>query len=92
VSTALTLGARRPTIVGAMLAAPIRFYRRFVSPLKTTPTCRFAPTCSAYALEAIETRGAVVGVLLAAWRILRCNPLCAGGHDPVPPARARREE
>lgn len=66
-----------------LATAPIRFYRRFLSPLKP-PMCRFSPTCSAYAVEAIETHGVVRGGLLASWRIARCNPFCRGGHDPVP--------
>lgn len=68
-----------------LATAPIRFYRRFLSPLKP-PMCRFDPTCSAYAQEAIEAHGILRGAGLALWRILRCNPLCRGGHDPVPPA------
>lgn len=63
---------------------PIRAYRRFVSPWKP-PMCRFHPTCSAYALEALERHGLVRGTGLALWRILRCQPFCRGGHDPVPP-------
>ncbi len=63
---------------------PVRLYRRVLSPLKRAPTCRFYPTCSEYALEAVQTRGIVVGSALATWRVLRCNPLCTGGHDPVP--------
>ena len=66
-----------------LLTAPIRWYRRRLSPLKRTPTCRYLPTCSEYALEAIETRGWLVGSLKAMWRILRCNPLFRGGLDPV---------
>ncbi|MBE6698048.1 MAG: membrane protein insertion efficiency factor YidD [Ruminococcaceae bacterium] len=62
----------------------IRFYQKFISPLKPHPTCRFTPTCSAYALEAYTHRGFVVASLLTAWRILRCNPLCPAGYDPVP--------
>ena len=62
----------------------IRFYRKFLSPLKPHPTCRFTPTCSAYALEAYTHRGFVVASLLTAWRILRCNPFSKGGYDPVP--------
>ena len=63
---------------------PIRFYRRFVSPW-TPPTCRFRPSCSAYGLEAILAHGVLKGTLLILWRILRCQPFCAGGTDPVPP-------
>ena len=61
----------------------IRFYRKHISPLRQ-PCCRFIPTCSAYALEAVEKYGAVKGGFLALRRILRCNPLCKGGYDPVP--------
>lgn len=68
-----------------LFIAPIRFYRRFLSPLKRRPSCRYLPTCSAYALEAIETRGALVGSVKAVWRLLRCNPLFRGGYDPVDP-------
>ncbi len=62
----------------------IGLYRRYLSPLKSAPTCRFTPTCSAYAIEALEKRGLIVGSALAVWRILRCNPFCRGGYDPVP--------
>jgi putative membrane protein insertion efficiency factor len=62
---------------------PIRCYQRFVSPF-TPAICRFSPTCSQYAVEAIERRGLVVGALLALWRLLRCHPFCKGGYDPVP--------
>ena len=72
-----------------LLIAPIRLYQRYLSPLKTVPTCRFLPTCSSYAIEAIEQRGAVRGSLKALWRLLRCNPFCAGGYDPVEPADTR---
>lgn len=61
----------------------VRFYRRFISPIKP-PCCRFTPSCSAYALEAFEKRGFFVGFILSLWRILRCNPFCKGGYDPVP--------
>ena len=63
---------------------PIRFYRKFLSKLKKEPSCRFQPSCSAYAIEALEKRGALIGLILATWRIFRCNPFCAGGYDPVP--------
>lgn len=65
-----------------MLAA-IRFYRRSISP-GLPPACRFFPTCSEYALEAIERYGALKGGWMAFWRILRCNPFSRGGYDPVP--------
>jgi putative membrane protein insertion efficiency factor len=64
--------------------APIRIYRKFISPLKPA-TCRFYPTCSAYALEAIEVHGPLKGSWLAAKRIARCHPFHPGGLDPVPP-------
>lgn len=63
--------------------AAIRFYQREVSPL-LPPRCRYIPTCSEYALEAVEKYGAVKGSFLAAKRILRCNPFHKGGYDPVP--------
>jgi uncharacterized protein len=66
----------------AMMGA-IRFYRKGISPLKP-PVCRFEPTCSAYALEAIERYGAARGAWLSVRRILRCQPFCKGGYDPVP--------
>lgn len=63
---------------------PVRFYRRFISPLKKNPSCRFNPTCSAYAVEAVRSWGIIIGTALAIWRVLRCNPFCRGGYDPVP--------
>ena len=66
-----------------ILIAMIRFYQKFLSPLKHT-RCPYTPTCSQYGLEAIQKYGAVIGSLLACWRILRCNPFSKGGYDPVP--------
>ena len=61
----------------------VNFYRSRVSPL-SAPKCRYIPTCSAYALEALEKYGALKGGLLALRRILRCHPFRKGGYDPVP--------
>ena len=67
----------------------IRFYQKFLSPLKRRPTCRFTPTCSAYAVEAFQKRGFFVGFGLTVWRILRCNPFGKWGYDPVPERKSR---
>ena len=64
----------------------IRGYRYVVSPL-LPPSCRFTPSCSCYAMEAIETHGTLRGLLLSFCRILRCHPFCQGGYDPVPPVK-----
>lgn len=65
-----------------LLLAMIRFYQKYLSPLKR-PTCRFYPTCSAYALEVIEKKGALRGGWMAIKRILKCHPFHDGGYDPV---------
>lgn len=62
----------------------IRFYRKYLSGLKRNTHCRYIPTCSGYAIEAIERYGPFKGVYLACKRILKCNPLFKGGFDPVP--------
>ena len=67
----------------------VKLYQKFISPHKT-PCCRFTPTCSQYAVEAFREWGFVCGLGLTIWRILRCNPFCKGGYDPVP-ERKRRE-
>ncbi|MCF2683604.1 membrane protein insertion efficiency factor YidD [Faecalicatena contorta] len=67
-----------------ILLKGIRFYQKYLSPLKGGSTCKFYPTCSQYAIEAIEKYGAIKGGYLALRRILRCNPFTMGGYDPVP--------
>ena len=62
----------------------IKFYRKYISPLKGRPCCRYYPTCSQYALEAYEKYGFFKGTFLTFCRILRCNPFSKGGYDPVP--------
>lgn len=69
--------------LAAVLAAPLRAYQRWISP-GIPPHCRFTPTCSHYAVQALRTRGAVVGLALALRRVGRCHPFHPGGHDPVP--------
>lgn len=61
----------------------IEFYQVFISPLKP-PTCRYSPTCSSYAIEAIKKYGVAKGIALAVKRIARCHPWAKGGYDPVP--------
>lgn len=65
-----------------LLVLIIKFYRNFISPLKP-PTCRFMPTCSEYALLALEKHGVIRGSYLAIRRILRCHPFHPGGYDPI---------
>ena len=60
----------------------LRFYKRWISP-SLAPSCRYVPTCSEYAMEAIERYGTARGGMMAAWRLLRCHPLVKGGYDPV---------
>lgn len=67
-----------------LLLAPIRFYQVAISPGLPQNTCRFYPTCSHYAYQAIYRHGPIKGGLLATWRILRCNPFNPGGIDPIP--------
>lgn len=65
------------------VVALLRGYKRYLSPL-LPPSCRFIPTCSVYAVEAIEKYGLLRGSLMGLWRLLRCHPFCKGGYDPVP--------
>lgn len=70
-----------------LLSYPVKFYRACISPL-LPPSCRFTPTCSQYALEALRVHGALKGTWLTIWRLLRCNPFNRHvGYDPVPPRR-----
>ena len=63
---------------------PVKIYRRYFSHLKPVPTCRFTPTCSQYAVEAVRKWGIIIGTALALFRLIRCNPFSKGGYDPVP--------
>lgn len=69
----------------------IKFYQICISPF-TPPSCRFTPTCSQYALEAIEVHGALKGSVLTLLRLMRCNILFPGGYDPVPPKKKKHSE
>ena len=88
----MTKGATSPLrrVGTAALVAPIRFYRRFISPM-LPPACRYEPTCSRYAIEAIQVHGPLKGFWLALKRILRCHPIHwlggSEGFDPVPPLK-----
>jgi putative membrane protein insertion efficiency factor len=70
--------------VARVLLVPVNFYRRWISPV-LPPSCRFEPSCSAYAVEALTTHGALRGSWLSLRRLLRCGPWHRGGYDPVPP-------
>lgn len=70
-------------IVRMAFVFPIRLYQRFISP-QLPKSCNYYPTCSAYAVEAVQEWGVFLGSALALWRLLRCNPFSYGGYDPVP--------
>lgn len=72
-------------MIALVLDTLIAIYQRLVSPLLPAGVCRFHPSCSHYARQAIQVHGAAKGSLLAGWRLLRCQPFCRGGLDPVPP-------
>ena len=78
------------SIPGKILSLPVTAYRRFISSAKSSPSCRFSPTCSEYALISFREWGVVIGGALAVWRVLRCNPFSKGGEDPVPENPLRR--
>jgi putative membrane protein insertion efficiency factor len=84
------LGSAAKAIRGAFIL-PIRLYQRFISPLLPS-SCRYRPTCSEYAAQAIARYGVVRGILKGMWRIARCHPWGGSGYDPVDPADRKREE
>ena len=73
-----------------ILIAVLRFYKRYISPL-LPDACIYTPTCSEYAMEAIQKHGVIKGMGLAIWRVLRCNPFAKGGYDPVPEPKKHKE-
>ncbi|MBQ0083738.1 MAG: membrane protein insertion efficiency factor YidD [Clostridiales bacterium] len=75
-------------MISKLLIAIIKVYQKGISPLLPN-SCRFTPTCSCYGVQAIKTHGAFKGSFLTIWRILRCNPFCKGGYDPVPPKKIK---
>lgn len=85
------MGAIR-NLIKKVLIFLIKTYQMTLSPLFSHGSCRYTPTCSQYALEAIEIHGIFKGCLLAAWRILRCNPFSKGGWDPVPPKKTKEDK
>ncbi|MFA4929841.1 MAG: membrane protein insertion efficiency factor YidD [Patulibacter sp.] len=76
-------------LLRSIVVAPIRLYQRAISPLLPR-TCKYEPTCSHYAVDAVRTEGVLRGLVLATWRILRCNPWSHGGYDPVSAQRVFR--
>ncbi|WP_128773462.1 membrane protein insertion efficiency factor YidD [Actinomyces oricola] len=71
------------SVASTVVLAPVRFYQRFISPLLPR-SCRYYPSCSQYAVQAIQVHGVLKGGVLALWRLLRCNPMTGGGVDHVP--------
>ncbi len=69
-------------VLAVIILAPIRLYQRVISPALPR-RCKYEPTCSAYAVDAVRTFGVARGLVLAVWRLLRCNPWSRGGYDPV---------
>lgn len=76
-------------MIGRLLQLPVRAYRAVLSPLKPR-CCRFVPTCSEYALHALQKRSPAAALLLVSWRLLRCHPFAEPGYDPVPERGLRR--
>ena len=74
--------SNKPGLIARLMILMVRLYQGTLSPI-IGRQCRFTPTCSEYFIQAVLTRGAIVGGLKGLWRILRCNPFCKGGYDPV---------
>ncbi|MGA3211977.1 MAG: membrane protein insertion efficiency factor YidD [Terriglobales bacterium] len=70
-----------------MIVGVLGIYKRWISP-SLSPACRFQPTCSEYAMEAVERHGVLVGAIFSLWRLVRCNPFAKAGYDPVPRERS----
>lgn len=85
------MGDRMSHIARRVLRMPIRFYQLSISPMLPA-SCRYVPSCSQYAVEAIETHGVIKGSILAAKRIARCHPWGGSGYDPVPPAESKPDD
>lgn len=87
----MTLSSRLYLLPRRVLIFLVELYRTWISPMRL-PTCRFEPTCSTYAVEALEKRGLIYGSLLTIWRLLKCGPWHKPGYDPVPERRPRRSD
>ncbi|MFN8149559.1 MAG: membrane protein insertion efficiency factor YidD [Solirubrobacterales bacterium] len=88
-ATSVSRETEKLSPLARVVLLPLRGYRRFISPAMA-PRCRYYPSCSAYAEEAIRELGAIRGTILASWRLLRCNPFSKGGIDPVSDRRLFR--
>jgi putative membrane protein insertion efficiency factor len=84
-----TVSSRAARVVAGALVWLLRLYQNTIS-VNRGPTCRFQPSCSHYAVEALQVHGVARGIVLSTWRLLRCGPWHPGGADPVPPARGAR--
>jgi putative membrane protein insertion efficiency factor len=84
-------GKKRCGIAAGVVISLIRVYQRFISP-RLPDCCRFEPSCSRYAVQSFEMHGFWIGMVLTSWRILRCQPLCKGGFDPVPERPFRKKK
>lgn len=80
------MSARKMSLAALFLKGGVLFYRKFISPCLPKNCCRYTPSCSQYALDALETHGAIYGAWLTFKRLLRCSPFGGSGYDPVPPA------